>query len=76
MSGIPLGLLFILTTLLIGCAQQEYMRGYNAGMDRQDEFCKASKKIDDIACQYDLTDLRANLKMCNGILEAYKAGHK
>ncbi len=76
MSGRPLGALLIVAVLLAGCAQQEYLRGYAAGTDRQDEFCKASKKIDDIACQYDLTDLRANLKTCNGILDAYKAGHK
>lgn len=72
----PLVALLLLFSFLTAGCQQEYLRGYAAGMDRQDSFCKQVRRIDDLECHSELTDEMAKNKICEGVLAIYKAGKK
>lgn len=75
MNPRPWAAILIVPFLLSGC-QQEYLRGYAAGMDRGDEFCKQIHRVDDLECHSELVDQLAKNKICEGVLGMYKAGKK
>lgn len=75
MSGWPLVALVIVPMLLAGC-QQEYLRGYAAGLNHQEEFYSQVRRIDSLECHSELIDQMAKNKICEGTLEIYKAARK
>ncbi len=61
--------------MLAGC-QQEYLRGYAAGMNHSDEIWRQSRRMDDLEERDELFDVKAKLKICEGSLAIYKAGKR